>query len=82
MCSAKCCDNLLVEADISIILGVSVCVTRKAFSFVRGQERLITWGHSSESLLFPYVVIFLIDGVVGSILVAQKISLRRLHCHC
>ena len=33
-CSAKKCDNLLLETDIFAILGVSLCVTRNDFNFI------------------------------------------------
>ena len=70
-CSAKK-DNLLGNTYIFSILGVSFCVTRNAFNFIEIKNKNI--GHSSESLLFLYVVLFYIYGVVASVRVAQNVS--------
>ena len=40
-CSANFCDNLLVETDIFIILGVSFCVTRNDFSLIKIKKKNI-----------------------------------------
>ena len=47
--------NLLVDTDIFYHLGVSFCVTRNAFNFI--EIKKISQGHSSESLLFPCVIL-------------------------
>ena len=54
---------------ILAILGVSFCVSRNAFKFTEIKTR--TQGHSSASLLLPYVV-FKIYGASGSVYVTQK----------
>ena len=51
-CSVKRCNNLLVEADIFSILGVSFCVTQNSFNFTE-TKKTGTQGHSPASILFP-----------------------------
>ena len=61
------CDNLLVDADIFIILGVSFFVTRNAFNLIIKKNLRAQFSKSSIPLSF-----FKVGGVVASVRVAQK----------
>ena len=71
--------NLLVEADnFYHFLGLILCNTKHPqFNRLKIQE----WKSTVQQVLYPYVIILKIDWVVDSVNAAQKISLRRLHCH-
>ena len=78
-CSAKKCDNLLVEADIfNRFRGLILCNAKHLQLDQYKKEHSCTAHQVLYSTTFSF---FLIDGVVGSICVAQKISLRRLRCY-
>ena len=73
----KKCDNLLVEADIFTILGVTFCVTQITFNLIDIKNKNIV-AQFSYSSIQPHRP-FLIGGVVASIRIVLK-KLRRLHC--
>ena len=56
-CSAKQCDNLLVETDIFSILGLSFFVTQNAFNFIEIYKNKNIGAHFSKSYIpqcFPF----------------------------
>ena len=77
-CSAKKCDNLLVETDIVFhFRGLILCnAKRLQFHRYKKGKREVTF----QKLFYALTLYFEIDGVVASVCVAQKnSSLRRLH---
>ena len=66
MCSAGKRYNLLVKVGIFEILGVSFCVTRNAFTFIK-QTKNNVGGMFQKVLYSPICRPFIIYGVVGSI---------------
>ena len=72
-------DNLLVDTDIFCLSRGLILCSAERLQFHRNKKTR-TSVHSSTSLLFNYVVLFLIDGVVASVCVTQNFSsLRQLH---
>ena len=61
ICSAKKRDNLLVEAGIFTILGVSFCVMLNAFNFIEIKNKNI--GAQSKKIFIPLCSLFLNDEV-------------------
>ena len=68
----KIYDNLLLEMDILChFKGLALC-NAKRLQFHQNKNKISTQDHSLKGLIFPYVVLFLIDGVVGYVCVSQK----------
>ena len=44
-------DNLLVDADIFTVLGVSFCVTQNAFNFIKIKKNMNIGAHFSKSYI-------------------------------
>ena len=67
--------NLLVEADVFAILGVSFCVMQNTFIFIGIKNKNI--GAQFRNYYIPLCRPFLNDGVVGFVCVAQTFP----HCN-
>ena len=58
VCSKTIFDNLLVRAEVFIILGVSICVTLSAFNFIGGWKQ----GHKNsiqKAFFSPFYIFFI-----------------------